>query len=113
MEYDVYSKFDIEKHVKKYIHYLEVVISEDGEIIYAVPSHQEIEIARACEKLGVTRKQLSDMTPTEYYFDWVTWLCMQTGDISVWTEFYMGNPNKKQINALKRLKRHGAYEGMI
>ena len=112
-DYDVYSKFDVEKHVKKYIHYLEVIITEDGEVMYAVPSHQEIEIKRACEKLHVTRQQLSDMTPKEYYYDWLNWLCMQTGDVSVWTEFYQGKPNQKQIQVLHELKKYGAYEGIV
>ena len=40
-EYTLYCPFDIEKHKKTFINYLEVVILEDGTIEYAVPSHQE------------------------------------------------------------------------
>ena len=41
MAYDLYSKFDLEKHVRKYIHYTEVIIRPNGTVEYAVPSHQE------------------------------------------------------------------------
>ena len=40
-EYSVYSEFDITKHKHPYVNYLEVLIKEDGSIVYVVPSHQE------------------------------------------------------------------------
>lgn len=40
-KYDVYSKFDLEKHKQRFENYFEVIIEEDGMIHYAVPSHQE------------------------------------------------------------------------
>lgn len=40
MGYDVYSKFDIDKHAENFINYLEVVIDPLGVVNYAVPSHQ-------------------------------------------------------------------------
>lgn len=49
MVYDLHSDFDIEQHKKIFIHYLEVVIDENGKIMYAVPSHQEKQITLACE----------------------------------------------------------------
>lgn len=36
--YDVYSKFDIDKHSENFIDYLEVIIDPSGVIHYAVPS---------------------------------------------------------------------------
>lgn len=71
-EYDIYSDFDLEQHKKKYVDYLEVLILEDGTVVYAVPSHQEKAIAVACAKLGVCRKELMDMCPPEYYADFMT-----------------------------------------
>lgn len=37
----IYSEFDIETHKKNFIDYLEVVITDDGIIHYAIPSHNE------------------------------------------------------------------------
>lgn len=37
----LHSPFDIETHKKTFIDYLEVVITSDGVIHYAIPSHQE------------------------------------------------------------------------
>ena len=65
MAYDLYSEFDIEQHKKKYINYLEVLIEENGHVIYAVPSHQELAIKMACNALNLTRKQLDELCPPE------------------------------------------------
>lgn len=54
-EYDIYCPFDAEKHKAKYINYLEILILENGKVVYAVPSHQEKAIALACEKHGLTQ----------------------------------------------------------
>ena len=75
-DYDVYSEFDLQQHKEHFVNDLEVMIDSDGAVHYAVPSHQEYAIAEACRKLGVTRQELSDMTPKEYYFDWLTWLLL-------------------------------------
>lgn len=72
MAYNLYSEFDIEQHEKTFAHYLEVVIDENGRIMYAVPSHQEKQITLACEKLNVTREELNSMCPEEYYLDFMT-----------------------------------------
>lgn len=49
-KYDVYSKFDLEKHKKTFINYFETIINPDGTIEYAVPSHSEIVIRKYLEK---------------------------------------------------------------
>ena len=113
-EYSVYSVFDLEKHKQTFVHYLEVMINGNGEIRYAVPSHQESAIASACRKLGVTRQELDEMTPKEYYFDWLTWLLMQCGEMAVWEEHYeCPAPTKAQYAALRRLKLAGVYKGPL
>lgn len=112
-EYNVYCAFDIEKHKKTFVNYLEVMIDQDGTIHYAVPSHQEYAIKAACQKLKITRAELCEITPQEYYCDWLNWLVMQTGLIAVWNHGYVGEANRKQKNVLKKLKLNGLYKGVI
>ena len=117
-EYNLYSKFDIQKHKENYINYLEVLILENGEVEYAVPSHQDKAVALACKKLNKTKKEIEDMCPREYYCDYLTWLLGITGSISVWgncSEHFIvyKTINKKQIATLKKLKKHGLYKGNV
>ena len=105
------GKFDIATHKRTFIHYLEVIITEEGDVEYAVPSHQEKLIKIAMTKLGVTRYKLYDMCPPEYRFDVLKWLCEITGCLSVWNDFYIGKPNDIQYWVLRTLKYHGLYEG--
>lgn len=114
MAYTVYSDFNIEQHKKTFIHYLEVVIDENGKIMYAVPSHQEKMISLACEKLNVTREELNAMCQQEYYFDFMTWLCKISGACAVWENFVQCDKlTAKQIRTLQMLKENGLYLGEI
>lgn len=65
------------------------------------------------EKYNVSRDEFIDMCPEEYYTDYMKWLLIETGCISVWTDFYYGEPNEIQLNALKTLKKEGIYSGNI
>lgn len=114
-EYSIYSSFDIQQHKEKYVNYLEVVISPDGVVEYAVPSHSEILIRHCCEMKGISREQLYAIVPREYYFDMMTWLCMQSGYIAVWNDSLTcyGGLTKKQESKLKSLKLAGIYRGRI
>lgn len=113
-EYSLHSEFDVEKHKQNFTNYLEVVIDEDGNIMYAVPSNQEKMIALACEKLSVSREELNGMCPEEYYFDFITWISKVSGVCAVWNEFANGFTfSKNQISALIALKKHGLYLGEI
>lgn len=117
-EYNLYSKFDIQKHKENYINYLEALILESGEVEYAVPSHQEKAVALACKKLNKTKKEIEDMCPRSYYCNYLYWLIGLTGSVSVWgncAEHFIiyETINKNQILTLKRLKRHGLYKGNI
>jgi hypothetical protein len=105
--------FDVETHKKTFIRYLEVVILEDGTIVYAIPSHQEKLIAVACQKHSVTRDQLADMCPPEYYFDYMAWLCEMSGCVSVWINHIFGSPNNRQLESLKMLADERLYEGEV
>lgn len=112
--YDIYCPFDAEKHKKKYIRYLEVLILDDGKVVYAVPSHQEKAISVAADKLGVTREELVAMCPKEYYFDYMTWLLGMSGAIAVWTGGCEAPAiNRRQIATLKKFKIMGLYKGTI
>lgn len=114
MAYDVYSQFDLEKHKQTYVNYLEVLIDEDGTIMYAVPSHQEKGVKLACARLNVSRKELDALCPQEYYCDYMRWLCMIAKVVFVWNDGCVAvNPTIKQIGALRRLKMAGVYHGSI
>lgn len=113
-DYSVYSDFVLEKHKKRYVNYLEVMILEDGTVVYAVPSHQEKAIEIACGKLSVSRQELLDMCPPEYYANFMTWLSMVGHVVAVWNDFCIASsPNREQVDTLKRLKMGGVYRGPI
>ena len=112
--YSLYSEFDMEQHKKMFPHYLEVIIGPDGEVMYAVPSHQYKMIDIACKKYGVDRKGLDAMCPPESFFDYMRWLCKITDCIAVWEwqlEYY--KVNHKQMAMLRRLKMAGLYLGLL
>lgn len=114
MEYSVYSDFDMEQHKKTFINYLEVVIDENGKIMYAVPSHQEKLIKLACKKLNVTRDELNAMFQEECYFDFVKWLCKVSGACAAWNTYLESYKfTERQIETLKALKDNGLYQGEI
>ncbi len=100
----LHQPFDIEVHKQTFHCYLEVIIDESGTVHYAVPSHQEWLIQKACKKQSITREQLYDICPPEYYFDVIGWLTQITGCIAVWDECYVGIPNEAQLNTLDILK---------
>lgn len=114
MEYGLHSEFDPEKHKQTFVHYLEVVIDQDGHISYAVPSHQEKMIRAACECLGLSRQGLNELCPKEYYWDFMKWLSKVSGLMAVWENHYeVDTPTRKQVAALRRLKMAGLYLGTL
>ena len=113
-EYSVHSPFDLEKHKETFTNYLEVLIDEEGTIMYAVPSHQQKGIALACARLGVSRETLEAMIPQQYWCNVLEWLCMAAKVVFVWNGSCVAvNPTTKQIGALRRLKMAGVYTGPI
>ena len=116
-EEEVYRlPFDIKRHKSLPYHTpIEVMIGPNGDISYALPSHQEFLIKKAMKRNGWTREQLMDACPPEYYFDFMRWLISQSGGyVPVWE---IGIPNypltKPQQAALLKLKLHGLYHGMV
>lgn len=109
MKYDTRYDFDIQKHKETYINYLEVIILPTGKVEYAVPSHQEKLIRIGMNKHKCSRDTYMKMCPEEYYFDYMTWLCKDTGCIAVWNDRFYGNPNRFQMKKLQELKNSGLY----
>lgn len=109
----LHSPFDIETHKKTFINYLEVIVAEDGTVMYAVPSHQRKLIAMACEKLDVTEERLHELVPQEYHFDVMDWLMEITGAVAIWNDFMQGFANEKQQKAIQELADAGLFRGII
>ena len=87
-EYTVHSKFDIMQHKSNinFFNYLEVCISPEGEVVYAVPSHvQCLEriLKQQCCKDGRSYTSLMD----DNYTRWPDCLCDLTGYCMVWNDF--------------------------
>ena len=112
--YEVLKRpFDLEIHKKTFVNYLEVILREDGVVEYATPSHQEKLIAIALEKLNVSRQELYNSCPPEYYADVILWLCKITGCVAVWNTMFIGVCNEAQTRKLQELQTHKLYEGTI
>ncbi|MDA1675337.1 hypothetical protein [Bacillus cereus group sp. TH152-1LC] len=109
----LHSPFNLEIHKKEFIDYLEVIIDENGTIMYAVPSHQEKLISIACDKLKITRDELIKRCPVEYYFDVMTWLCQVSDCVALWTSRMEGKANKKQEETIEKLIEEDLYIGRI
>lgn len=109
------SQFELNKHIAKYVNYLEVIIDEEGIVHYATPSHQEKLISMACDKLNISREQLNDMCPKEYYTDFTNWLAYLVNAVVVYTDFYtcMQPLNSSQFLTLCQLKDSGVYAGEL
>lgn len=107
------SPFDINIHKDTFINYLEVVISKNGTIEYAVPSHQIKVTDMIAKERNISRKDVEDLCPLEYYTDYNNWLCIESGAVMVWNNFYMGKPNDIQIHTLIELMTAGLYHGKL
>ena len=115
----LYTPFDVEIHKREFVNYLEVVILEDGTVEYAVPSHELKLTNILMERNGMTIEEVrdlyrnSDHSSILNYLSPIDWFCKETRCISVWNDFYKGNPNEKQLQSLQNLKNHGLYYGEI
>ena len=84
--YSVYSKFDIDKHAEHFINYLEVCISPEGNVYYAIPSHTQFlekVLKQQCCQNGQDYQQLID----ECFYNWPDCLCDLTGYCILWNDF--------------------------
>lgn len=103
--------FSMAVHQRRFINYLEVIITEDGNIHYATPSHQEFLLNLIQQKEGISREELwESVSPYDYGIEW---LHEKTKAILVWTTHYVGELNALQRNTLEKLKYHELYNGTI
>lgn len=101
--------FNVATHKKCFCHYLEVIIDADGTVHYAVPSHREFMIRKACEQLVISREELFQKCPPEYYFDVINWLTLITDCVAVWENSFTGSLNKHQYDTLKYLESENLF----
>lgn len=112
--YNIYSEFDIDKHKQTFGEYLEVIIDDDGRIMYAVPSLQEKLIEVACKKHNVSRDELLDSCPRGRWIDFLAWLCEKSRCCAVWPQFvYSHILTDAQIKSLQQLQEMNLYHGLI
>lgn len=113
---DYRTNFNISAHKKEYgTNDLEVIIAPNGEIAYAIPSHQEYMLARAQEVMHLSRKGVENACPNEYYGIYLYWLYMvNSGFLPVWTKFVLNvEVTPAQYAALRTLKLNGLYKGKL
>lgn len=95
----LHSPFNIETHKKTFVNYLEVVITSDGVIHYAIPSHQEFCINYAIQ-LGLfkSRKALYEYFEHSCFdIEQITRCCL------VWTSHIRGYVNNNIARSLQEL----------
>ena len=110
-EYNLYSDFDLDKHIKAYPCYTEVIIHYNGKVEYAVPSHQEKLIKLGMQKYKCSREEFIEKCPREMWGDYLTWLMNETKCICVWYDGYMGrNLSKFQKAKLQKFIDKGAMK---
>ena len=113
-DYDLYCDFDLERHIKKYPYYTEVIIHYNGKVEYAIQSHQEKLIRLGMEKYNCSREEFIEKSPRNMWGDYLQWLMDETKCICVWYEGYQGkNLSKLQKNKLKRFIEVGAMKSVI
>lgn len=111
----LHSPFDIKVHKLTFINYLEVVISPEGVVEYAVPSHSEKLLQVYMEKNAILDRgvALNNLSKLCGLFSYIEALSKVTGYISVWNDAYITGckPTQQQLNKLKTLKLNGLYRG--
>jgi len=100
---DITKPFEYKLHKDNFPYYLEVIITQSGEIKYAVPSHLD-----AIRKYAIENNLIAKENIEKYTFDDFINI---TNCIGVWTEYYRGRTNDKQISTLQSLKDYGIYLG--
>ena len=98
------SPFDVATHKATFINYLEVVITSDGKVHYAVPSHQQFLLNRLMKERELTRQELDDLCPEKYHFDFNRWLAQEYEAVLVYNTGFLGEPNDVQLETLQMLK---------
>jgi hypothetical protein len=118
MQEVLHGPFDIETHKQTFVSYLEVVISPEGVVEYATPSHTEkmIEIfakQKGFDDIDKAREYVWDVTVKNGMCSAVEYLSGVTGYIVVWFDHYYASdpPTKAQLDKLWELFKNGVYAG--
>jgi hypothetical protein len=100
------------------VSYLEVVISPEGTVEYAVPSHSDklVEIftkQKGFDDILKAKKYIIETTINNGMLSTIDYLTGVTGYISVWFNRYVAGdpPTKAQLDKLKELFKNGVYVG--
>ena len=99
--------FDWKTHNKNFIHYLEAIITKDGTVHYAVPSHQEKLVEIYCKERNINRDELLKLIPLTEAPD--SWIINELGVIEVWYDFVKQpiDITNEQRDSLKLLRMKG------
>ena len=118
MQEVLHSPFDIETHKETFVSYLEVVISPEGVVEYATPSHTDklVEVfskQKGFDDILKAKKYIIDTMINNGIISSIDYLTGVTGYISVWFDHYRAGdpPTKQQLGKLKELFKEGVYIG--
>lgn len=75
--------------------------------------HKEKLLAIIAQQHGISRDEAQALCPEEYHYDYITWLTMESGCVSVWNQFIVGSPSPPQMAALTMLWEEGLYRGLV
>ena len=98
------SPFSFDVHNETFVNYCEVVICEDGTIVYGTPSHTACLERMYRERFG---SDPAEDCPKEFYADYMGWLADKLNACIVYTDFHSKPRNRRQEIALRRLQMHG------
>lgn len=101
----LHKPFDLETHKAVFTNYFEAVITGDGTIVYAVPSHQDT-LARIYHMR--TGRNANDAVPRERWCDMLDWLMEETGCVCAYTAGTIGKvQTEMQRETIGMLRREG------
>ena len=100
----LHSKFDVEVHSKHFINYCEVIVLPNGEVEYAVPSHERKAIEIFKRKFNLSDEDLNNLSKELS----IEYICEKCNLIMLWCD-YAFTPIKitqEQVNTLNELISH-------
>lgn len=100
----LHSKFDVEVHSKHFINYCEVIVLPNGEVEYAVPSHERKAIEIFKREFNLSDEDLNNLSKDLS----IEYICEKCHLIMLWYA-YAFTPIKitqEQVNTLNELISH-------
>ena len=108
------TKLSVDQYIQKtlddpdrYTNYCEVIMTDSGGIVEAIPSHQETLIAILCEKENTTREEFMRTFPV--HLSVIHYICEKYHLCCIWRNkvIHPKNINRFQKRALERLVQAG------